>query len=90
MGTQDFLVEIGTEELPPKALNKLSKAFGAGICQGLDKADFQPGDLRLVGLDLLFQGVDVVLNSRADVQTGQFRGEQYREHQDAQQRHDGP
>jgi len=31
MSTQDFLVEIGTEELPPKALKKLAKAFQAGI-----------------------------------------------------------
>ena len=31
MSTRDFLVEIGTEELPPKALKKLSQAFGAGI-----------------------------------------------------------
>ena len=27
MSTRDFLVEIGTEELPPKALASLSKAF---------------------------------------------------------------
>ena len=31
MSTQEFLVEIGTEELPPKALKKLAKAFQAGI-----------------------------------------------------------
>jgi len=29
--TKDFLVEIGTEELPPKALKKLASAFQAGI-----------------------------------------------------------
>ncbi len=29
--TQDFLVELGTEELPPKALKKLAAAFQAGI-----------------------------------------------------------
>ena len=32
----DFLVEIGTEELPPKALRKLMDAFAAGIAQSLD------------------------------------------------------
>ena len=37
MNTRDFLVEIGTEELPPKALKKLSQAFGAGIEAGLKK-----------------------------------------------------
>ena len=31
MSTQDFLVEIGTEELPPKALKTLANAFQAGI-----------------------------------------------------------
>ena len=31
MNTQDFLVEIGTEELPPKALKKLANAFQSGV-----------------------------------------------------------
>ena len=31
MSTQDFLVEIGTEELPPKALKNLASAFQKGI-----------------------------------------------------------
>ena len=39
MNTRDFLVEIGTEELPPKALKKLSQAFGAGIEAGLKKQE---------------------------------------------------
>ena len=39
MATQDFLVEIGTEELPPKALKKLSDAFSAGILANLKDAD---------------------------------------------------
>ncbi len=38
MATQDFLVEIGTEELPPKALKPLSDAFTRGIAQGLEEA----------------------------------------------------
>ncbi len=33
---RDLLVEIGTEELPPKALNKLSQAFTDGIVKGLE------------------------------------------------------
>ena len=37
--TQDLLVEIGTEELPPKALEKLSEAFSSGICRGLEQAN---------------------------------------------------
>jgi glycyl-tRNA synthetase beta chain len=38
MSAQDFLVELGTEELPPKALNTLSDAFLAGIEKGLQAA----------------------------------------------------
>ena len=37
MSKQDFLVELGTEELPPKALSKLSKAFETGILDGFKK-----------------------------------------------------
>lgn len=43
MNTADFLVEIGTEELPPKALKKLSNAFMEGIKIGLDDADLRYG-----------------------------------------------
>lgn len=35
MSTADFLVEIGTEELPPKALRSLMQAFGDGLQQAL-------------------------------------------------------
>ena len=35
---RDFLIEIGTEELPPKALGTLADAFLAGIGAGLEKA----------------------------------------------------
>lgn len=36
---KDLLIEIGTEELPPKALLKLSNAFTAGTEEGLKKAE---------------------------------------------------
>jgi glycyl-tRNA synthetase beta chain len=35
---KDFLVEVGTEELPPKALRNLMDAFAGGIGKGLDEA----------------------------------------------------
>ena len=38
MSAQDFLVELGTEELPPKALGVLGDAFLAGIEKGLQAA----------------------------------------------------
>jgi glycyl-tRNA synthetase beta chain len=37
---QTLLVELLTEELPPKALAKLSEAFAAGIAAGLKSRDF--------------------------------------------------
>lgn len=40
---RDLLIEIGTEELPPKALLKLSNAFTAGITEGLQKAELEFG-----------------------------------------------
>ncbi|MGI9277712.1 MAG: glycine--tRNA ligase subunit beta [Endozoicomonas sp.] len=38
MSKQDFLVELGTEELPPKALKTLSDAFTKGIIDRLSAA----------------------------------------------------
>ena len=35
---RDFLVEIGTEELPPKSLLNLSAAFAEGVAKGLKDA----------------------------------------------------
>ncbi len=45
MATQDFLVELGTEELPPKALKPLSDALTAGITQGLTDAGIGFGEV---------------------------------------------
>ena len=41
MSRDDLLIELGTEELPPKALKKLSDAFTSGIVAGLKKAGFE-------------------------------------------------
>lgn len=43
--TETFLVEIGTEELPPKALKKLSLAFAEGIKNGLADAEIIFGEV---------------------------------------------
>jgi glycyl-tRNA synthetase beta chain len=42
----DFLVEIGTEELPPKALRVLEQAFAGDLTAALAKADLKHGDVR--------------------------------------------
>ncbi|MEO8017600.1 MAG: glycine--tRNA ligase subunit beta [Pseudomonadota bacterium] len=44
-GTQDFLAELGTEELPPLALPDLERAFAAGIRAGLGEAGLPHGEL---------------------------------------------
>ena len=41
----DLLIELGTEELPPKALKKLSSAFTRGIVDGLKKAGFKVNEV---------------------------------------------
>lgn len=46
MSKQDFLVELGTEELPPKALLKLSKSFQAGVVEGLKKESLTHGEVK--------------------------------------------
>ncbi|MGB6604351.1 MAG: glycine--tRNA ligase subunit beta, partial [Steroidobacteraceae bacterium] len=42
---RDLLFEIGTEELPPRALRSLEQALVAGIAAGLDKAGLAHGKL---------------------------------------------
>jgi glycyl-tRNA synthetase beta chain len=41
----DFLVEIGTEELPPKALRSLMVAFGENLATGIDEARLSRGQV---------------------------------------------
>ena len=42
---QDFLIEIGTEELPPKALRPLMEAFGQLLETGLGEARLDHGEV---------------------------------------------
>ena len=42
-GSAPLLVEIGTEELPPKALRGLSRAFAEGVRDGLEAERLSPG-----------------------------------------------
>lgn len=42
----DFLVELGTEELPPKALRALSEAFRDGLVSRIDAAGLTHGEVR--------------------------------------------
>jgi glycyl-tRNA synthetase beta chain len=47
VSARDLLVEIGTEELPPKSLLALSQAFGDGIVAGLTAAAVAHGRVQL-------------------------------------------
>jgi len=42
---QTLLLEIGTEELPPKALLKLAAAFANGMRDGLEKVELDFADV---------------------------------------------
>ena len=46
MSHKDFLVELGTEELPPKALKTLSESFRDGIVKGLAAAGLAHGEVK--------------------------------------------
>jgi glycyl-tRNA synthetase beta chain len=46
MSTQDLLIELGTEELPPKALLQLSEAFTQGVVAGLAEHRLQHGNVQ--------------------------------------------
>ena len=60
---KDLLIEIGTEELPPTALNKLSTAFYNGVKEGLEKADLSFSDIKKYAaprrLALLISDLDI-------------------------------
>ncbi len=43
---KDLLIELGTEELPPKALKGLAQAFKTGVTNGLDDADLSYDDIK--------------------------------------------
>jgi glycyl-tRNA synthetase beta chain len=61
--TKDLLIEIGTEELPPTRLNKLSNAFYNGVKEGLEKADLSFSEIKKFAaprrLALLISDLDV-------------------------------
>jgi glycyl-tRNA synthetase beta chain len=67
--SQDFLVEVGTEELPPLALPELERAFAGGIRSGLAELGIAHGELRSFAtprrLAVLVSSVASLQNSQA-------------------------
>ena len=74
MATRDLLVEIGTEELPPKALGKLSAAFMSGVKAGLEEADLNFSKIKEYAtprrLALLIEGLDEKQADRENLRRG--------------------
>lgn len=66
--SSDFLVEIGTEELPPKALLSLAEGFRDEIVSGLKKADLSIGTVNFYAaprrLAVFVAGVDEATPSK--------------------------
>jgi glycyl-tRNA synthetase beta chain len=71
---RDLLVEIGTEELPPKALHRLSNAFAEGMSKGLDAAALKPSKIYSYAsprrLALLIKQLPVCQQDRETVRRG--------------------
>ena len=71
---QDFLVEIGTEEMPPKALRSLMEAFGEHLASGVDDARLDRGDVRAYAsprrLTVLVRALATAQDDRAVEQKG--------------------
>lgn len=63
MNTESLLIELGTEELPPKALRSLGLAFRDGIVDGLKQRALGHGEVRWFAtprrLAVLIQQVDL-------------------------------
>jgi glycyl-tRNA synthetase beta chain len=65
---RDFLVEVGTEELPPLALPELENAFAEGIRRGLAEAGIPHGALKSYATP---RRLAVLVNRLADMQPAQ-------------------
>src|SRR6185295_17168574 len=68
MSARDFLVEVGTEELPPLALPELESAFADGIRKGLGEATLPHGEIRSFATP---RRLAVLVRDLADVQPAQ-------------------
>lgn len=81
MQSQNLLIEIGTEELPPKSLTQLASAFSEQIQKGLENAELAfsgiqwfatPRRLAVSVSQLAFQQADKVVEKRGPAVTAAF------------------
>lgn len=72
--SKDFLIEIGTEELPPKALRSLMDAFAEGVASAVDDARLEHGAVHAYAsprrLTVLIEGLAAAQEDRKLVQKG--------------------
>ena len=72
--TRDLLIEIGTEELPPKALRRLSLAFADEMAKGLDSASIEPEKIHVFAtprrLALLLKALPTAQSDRETTRRG--------------------
>jgi glycyl-tRNA synthetase beta chain len=67
-----FLVEVGTEELPPKALRSLMEAFAGNLVAGIDAARLEHGEVkRFASPRRLAVLVESLASGQADHRTSQ-------------------
>ena len=70
--TRNFLVEIGTEELPPKALRSLIDAFAENLGSAIDDARLEHGDVhRYASPRRLAVLIDSLAEGQEDLNTAQ-------------------
>lgn len=78
MSSAPLLVEIGTEELPPKALHNLADAFRDHTLQGLEKAGLGHGPVQVYAaprrLALLIQALATQQPDRETLRRGPALG----------------
>ena len=71
---KDLLIELGTEELPPKALQRLSAAFTLNIQAGIEKANLDFAEVKSYAtprrLAVLITGLQVSQQSREVTRRG--------------------
>lgn len=74
MSALDFLVELGTEELPPKSLLTLSEAFKSGIVAGIEDAQLSYSDVTVYAaprrMAVLVKGLDAKQPDRIEEKLG--------------------
>jgi glycyl-tRNA synthetase beta chain len=72
--TKDLLIEIGTEELPPKSLKKLAKAFKEEVSQSLHEQELNYSDAAWYAtprrLSLAFNGLETTQEDKKQQKRG--------------------